>query len=208
MARERITPAHLTGHLQRLLCSLTTPQAWEDLITAADRIGCYTARNRAIILAQYPQATTLAGSSAWADLGREIVGGQRGLGVLAVTRRQGGADAREGRTGAEDVFAPDLRPPHEQDIPSQAHPEPVPYRGESGATVVKVWDVSQTVKVTDCAACDRAAEAPCVPGCRGVPRVPAASVPADQWWQLAEELPEGFDPEPVWAALHEVAFLV
>lgn len=207
MARARITPAHLTAHLQRLLCSLATPRQWEDLITAADRIGRYSPRNRAIILAQYPNATSLAGSSAWAGYGRRIIGGQRGLGVLAVTRSPGGAYTRADHEQEQGVFAPDLRPPHEQDTPAH-HPEPAPYRGESGATVVKVWDVTQTVKVTDCAACGRAAEAPCVPGCGGIPGAPAESVPPAQWWQLVQELPEGVDPEPVWAALNEVVFLV
>lgn len=209
MARARVTPAQLTRRLQRLLCSLTTPQAWEELVTAADAIGRYTARNRALILSQDPQATSLAGSATWARHGRQIPGGQRGLSLVAVTRSPGGGNAYGPQVEA-DVLAPDLRPPHEQTEPAPVDPyqKRERWRGESSATVIKVWDVRQTVKVAACAACGCAAQVPCAPGCRGIPGELVQAVPPVEWWQLVEELPEGVDPNPVWDALSEVVFLV
>lgn len=209
MARAQMTPAQLKRLLQEQLCSLTTPQAWERLVSDADHIGRYTARNRVLALAQYPEATSLAGSGTWSRYGRTIVGGQRGLGLLAVTRASSAGNTW-GAAADADVLAPDLRPPHEQQTPTseEPHQEWERYRGEAGATVVKVWDIGQTAKVTECAACGCAAEAPCLAGCRGIPGAPEQSVPPTEWWRLVEELPEGFDPHPIWDALGEVVFLV
>ncbi|GAA1463547.1 hypothetical protein NE857_34105 (plasmid) [Nocardiopsis exhalans] len=208
MARVQMTPAQLKRLLQEQLCSLTTPQAWERLVSDADHLGRYTARNRVLALAQYPEATSLAGSGTWSRYGRTIVGGQRGLGLLAVTRASGGGNTW-GAPGSADVLAPDLRPPHEQQTPEPEEPQQEweRYRGETGATVVKVWDVGQTAKVTACAACARPAQVLCEAGCRGIPEAPTQPVPPAEWWRLVEELPEGFDPHPIWDALEQVVFL-
>lgn len=207
MARARVNPAQLTQQLQRLLCSLTTPQAWESLITRADGIGQYTARNRALILSQYPEATNLAGSAKWSGYGRAAAGGQRGLCLVATTRAPGSGTNRGPQA---QVFAPDLRPPHEQEASDQveAGQGRERYRGQTGATVVKVWDVDQTVKSMDCAACGHGPQVPCVSGCRGIPAAPTQAVPPIEWWQLIEELPDGVDPLPIGEALNEVVFLV
>ncbi len=207
MARTQLTPVQLTFMLQKKLCSLTTPQEWSTLVSAADHLGRYTARNRTLILTQRPESISLAGSGTWSRHGRRIVGGQRGLCMVAVTR-PGGSGNAWGASADADVLAPDLRPPHEQQDPATEEPaqEWERYRGQTGATVVKAWDVGQTVKVEACHACGHAADAPCVPGCKGIPGAAEQSVPPGEWWRLVEELPEGFDPHPVWEALQEAVF--
>lgn len=208
MARVQVTPAQLKRLLQERLCSLTTPQAWDRLVSNADHIGHYSARNRVLALVQYPEAASLAGSSTWSRYGRKIVGGQRGLSLLAVTRAPG-SENTWGAPADADVLAPDLRSPHEQQTPEPKEPqqERGHYRGKTGVTVVKVWDVSQTTKIAACAACARPAQVLCETGCRGIPEASEQSVPPAEWWHLVEELPDGVDPNPIWDALEQIVFL-
>lgn len=98
-AREAARAEALTGLHERLreqVRVLRTSDGWQAWLRMADRLPAYSARNQLLILAQRPDATAVAGYTAWQSLGRQVDKGQRGLQILAPVLRRPRVDAAAG----------------------------------------------------------------------------------------------------------------
>jgi len=130
-AREdKLAGLHRT--LTEQVAALATGPAWRRWLDVAARFHTYSLNNTLLLLAQKPDATSVAGYTTWQQLGRQVTKGEQGLMILApVTRRADPADPPAATT------------------PTPA-PEPVGVDPGAGSRRVVgfrpayVWDVSQT----------------------------------------------------------------
>lgn len=116
----RLSEAH--QRLQEAFASLTGSDAWQRMLTVAARFHSYSPNNILLISVQRPDATRVAGFRRWAELGRHVRKGEKGISILApVTYRADPTD-------------PDVNPDEKAAIP----------RVLRGFRVVHVFDISQT----------------------------------------------------------------
>lgn len=85
----------LHGQLADKIATMTSPGAWIEWLRTASRFHRYSWRNQLLIMMQRPDATAVAGYSAWKALGYQVRRGEKSIRVLApVTRRVEKLDAR------------------------------------------------------------------------------------------------------------------
>jgi len=133
-AREdKLAGLHRT--LTEQVAALATGPAWRRWLDVAARFHTYSLNNTLLLLAQKPDATSVAGYTTWQQLGRQVTKGEQGLMILApVTRRADPADPPAAAAGTTPTPAP----------------EPVGVDPGAGSRRVVgfrpayVWDVSQT----------------------------------------------------------------
>lgn len=162
MARERITPADLDTLLAKLIGETRTAEQWSTLIKAADGIGKYSTRNRALVIAQRPDARSMHGFRAWQKYGRQVTTGERGVKILAPNTRSG-ASTKDKGDGYE---APDLTPPTERTTPTATGAQGTEQgatRRTAGAHTMTVFDIAQTHKTDTCQVCHAPADVACPP---------------------------------------------
>jgi antirestriction protein ArdC len=92
-AQERMQQA-LTL-LEDSISSILDSESFARYLRAMSRFHHYSAHNVALILAQRPEATRVAGYRAWQQLGRQVRKGEKGLVILVplISRVKGGGDA-------------------------------------------------------------------------------------------------------------------
>ena len=66
------------------------------------RFSSYGLRNVMLIAAQRPDATHVAGFHAWKNLGRQVIQGEKGIGILAPVARRG-EESGDGTAGSREV---------------------------------------------------------------------------------------------------------
>jgi antirestriction protein ArdC len=90
--RELVEQLH--GQLADKIGTLTSPEAWMVWLRTAAHFHRYSFRNQLLIMIQRPEATAVAGYSAWKALGYQVRRGETAIRVLApVTRRVEKQDA-------------------------------------------------------------------------------------------------------------------
>lgn len=82
------TTNELHDQLVRHLEQLVSGDDWTAMMRAASRFHDYSARNVMLIQAQRPDATRVAGFSAWKQLGRNVKKGAKGIAILAPCLRK------------------------------------------------------------------------------------------------------------------------
>jgi hypothetical protein len=124
---DRLAAVH--RQLTDAVAALSSSQGWQAMLTAAARLHRYSPNNVLLIAAQRPDATQVAGYTAWKQLGRAVRKGERGIASLApVLRRPATAD-------------PD--PAGAAPTPADGEHTP-PARTVTGFRVAYVFDISQT----------------------------------------------------------------
>jgi len=137
---------------------LTESAAWRRMLTVAARLPTYSPHNVLLIASQRPDATRVAGYTAWRRLGRQVRGGEHGIAILApVTSRAG-----TGRGAAVETLRADA-----DQVRLLADPPPSQVRR---FRLVHVFDISQT-------------DGPDLPDMR--PRLLDGAAPAGLWDALA-----------------------
>jgi DNA primase len=133
-AREdKLAGLHRT--LTEQVAALATGPAWRRWLDVAARFHTYSLNNTLLLLAQKPDATSVAGYTTWQQLGRQVTKGEQGLMILApVTRRADPADPPAAAAGTPPTPAPE---PVGADPGAQS-------RRVVGFRPAYVWDVSQT----------------------------------------------------------------
>lgn len=125
----------LAATLERLregVQSLTTSEGWKAWLQFAACMPTYSVNNQLLILAQRPTASAVASYTSWKSLGRQVVRGEKGIRILAPTKR-----------AVTDVDDEDrLASPAGGSLRS-GHNAP-PHRVVTGYRTVSVFDVSQT----------------------------------------------------------------
>lgn len=125
----------LTSTLERLregVQSLSTSEGWKAWLQFAAFMPNYSVNNQLLILAQRPTASAVASYTSWKSLGRQVVRGEKGIRILAPTKR-----------AATDLDDEDrLASPAGEPLRS-GHNGP-PHRVVTGYRTVSVFDVSQT----------------------------------------------------------------
>jgi hypothetical protein len=81
--------------LAEQVAALRDGQDWQRWLATAARLPDYSLNNVLLIAAQRPQATAVAGFTAWKALGRQVDKGEKGIAILAPIVRR----ARPGRPG-------------------------------------------------------------------------------------------------------------
>ena len=92
-AQERMQQA--LGLLEAGIAAILDSESFAGYLRAMARFHRYSAHNVALILAQNPDATHVAGYRAWQQLGRQVRKGEKGLVILVplVSRVKGDGDA-------------------------------------------------------------------------------------------------------------------
>jgi antirestriction protein ArdC len=98
--------------------ALVTSEGWMEYLAFAARFRQYSFNNTLLILIQCPHATRVASYKKWAEMGRQVEKGQKGLSIFAPMMRK---TERENAAG-----------------------EKTEHRYVSGFRLVPVFDVSQT----------------------------------------------------------------
>lgn len=128
---ERLAALH--DKLVAAVADLVHSDRWRQMLIAAARFPTYSPSNVLLIAAQRPDATRVAGIRTWNNLGRRVIKGEHGIGILApCTYRSATADADARTREGEPMVA------------RSADAEPVSMRELRGFRVVHVFDVSQT----------------------------------------------------------------
>ena len=127
--------ADLAATLERLregVQSLSTSEGWKAWLEFAACMPNYSVNNQLLILAQRPTASAVASYTSWKSLGRQVVRGEKGIRILAPTKR-----------AVTDLNDEDrLASPPGGSLRS-GHNGP-PHRVVTGYRTVSVFDVSQT----------------------------------------------------------------
>jgi antirestriction protein ArdC len=110
---ERLEEMH--EQLVAKTSALTTSEGWKPYLDFASKFRQYSFNNTMLILIQCPHATRVASYKKWAELGRQVEKGQKGLSIFAPMMRK-----RKDETSGEEK------------------------RYVSGFRLVPVFDVSQT----------------------------------------------------------------
>ncbi len=87
--------------LERGVTALLTGDGFAAYLRAMARFPAYSARNVALIHAQRPDATHVAGYRAWQTLGRQVRRGERGIRILVPYHRAVAAEERQGEHEGE-----------------------------------------------------------------------------------------------------------
>lgn len=128
--QERLT--EVFARLRQEVQQLRSGQQWQRWLAVAARLPSYSLRNQLLIAQQFPTATTVAGYTAWQQLGRQVDKGQKGIQILAPVVRRSRSNPTVAAAGPVDP----------------AGGQPVEAQGTSprvaGWKVTHVWDVSQT----------------------------------------------------------------
>lgn len=121
--RELVEQLH--GQLADKITTLTSPEAWVGWLRTAARFHRYSWRNQLLIMMQRPDASAVAGYSAWKALGHQVRRGEKAIRVLApVTRRVEKLDAHG-------------------NVVRDAEGKPVLHRVIVGVKLASVFDASQ-----------------------------------------------------------------
>ena len=82
--------AEIHAQLTAAVGALTHTERWRRMLDVAARFHHYSPNNVLLIAVQRPDATLVAGYRTWAQLGRQVQRGERGIGILApvVARRE------------------------------------------------------------------------------------------------------------------------
>jgi hypothetical protein len=118
----------LVQHLEHLV----TGDDWSAMMRVASRFHSYSASNIALIHAQRPDATRVAGYHTWKKLGRQVQKGAHGIAVIApcpyVTKRSDNDEHEETRLGFRVAWVFDEADTEGSDLPEVA---PTLLSGES-----------------------------------------------------------------------------
>lgn len=128
--------ADLASTLERLregVETLSTSDGWKAWLEFAASMPNYSVNNQLLILVQRPTATAVASYTAWKSLGRQVIRGEKGLRILAPTKRA----VPEVDSGT-DTTVTSHEPP--QDLRQQGSVR----RVVTGYRPVSVFDISQT----------------------------------------------------------------
>ena len=82
--------ADLADTLERLregVQTLSTTDGWKAWLQFAACMPNYSVNNQLLILAQHPTASAVASYTTWKSLGRQVVRGEKGIRILAPTKR-------------------------------------------------------------------------------------------------------------------------
>jgi antirestriction protein ArdC len=122
--RELVEQLH--GQLADAISGMTSPEAWISWLRTASQFHRYSFNNQMLIMGQNPDATAVAGYSAWKALGYQVRRGEKAIRVLApVTRRM---EKRDSRTG---------------ELVTDAAGNPAIHRVIVGVKPVSVFDAAQ-----------------------------------------------------------------
>jgi len=96
----KITAAH--DQLVQAVMAVTTSDAWLSYLSGMRRFHAYSPTNVAMILAQRPRATRVAGFRTWQSMGRQVGKGSKGIAIWApcsykVEREDADGDTVEAR---------------------------------------------------------------------------------------------------------------
>jgi antirestriction protein ArdC len=69
--------------LETQVAELATDKNWQNYLNTMSKFYRYSARNQLLIALQCPGATHVAGYKKWAELGRQVRKGERGIAILA-----------------------------------------------------------------------------------------------------------------------------
>jgi len=126
---ERLTALH--AQLVDAVADLVHSDKWAQMLAVAARFPTYSPSNVLLIAVQRPDATRVAGIRTWNGLGRRVIKGERGIGILAPC-----------------LYRTDDPAPIHNDDGDRPPPEPddgsLPRRELRGFRVVHVFDVTQT----------------------------------------------------------------
>jgi antirestriction protein ArdC len=125
---EKLTALH--AQLVDAVAELQQSDKWAQMLTVAARFTTYSPSNVLLIAVQRPDATQVAGIRTWNSLGRHVVRGERGIGILAPCLYRTDDEAASSADGGE--------------VSSPAEDGPMPRRELRGFRIVHVFDVSQT----------------------------------------------------------------
>jgi hypothetical protein len=133
--------AELHAQLTAAVGALTHTERWRRMLDVAARFHHYSPNNVLLIAVQRPDATLVAGYRTWAQLGRQVQRGERGIGILApvVARREPEPDTDDA-LGARTLRG--FRAAHVFDV-AQTEGRPLPDvrpRLLSGGSPTGLWD--------------------------------------------------------------------
>jgi antirestriction protein ArdC len=135
----RLAAAH--EKLTASVAALTTSEAWGQMLRVAGRFHRYSPNNVLLITVQRPDATLVAGYRAWAQLGRQVQRGERGIAILApVIRKVDATEAPDPEEGVRKLRG--FRIAHVFDV-SQTEGKPLPNCGPTllaGGSPHGLWD--------------------------------------------------------------------
>lgn len=135
----RLAAAH--ERLAASVAALTSSEAWGQMLRVAGRFHRYSPNNVLLITVQRPDATLVAGYRAWAQLGRQVQRGERGIAILApVIRKVDVTDAPESDEGTRKLRG--FRVTHVFDV-SQTDGKPLPDCGPTllaGGSPQGLWE--------------------------------------------------------------------
>jgi antirestriction protein ArdC len=94
---DRLAEVH--ARLTKAVQELVSGEDWAQMLATAARFTSYSWANSALIQAQCPQATRVAGYRTWQALGRQVRRGERGIAILApvVKRMRVDEDTSDGK---------------------------------------------------------------------------------------------------------------
>ena len=138
---------------------LTRSEAWRQMLTVAARLPSYSPHNLLLIASQRPDASRVAGYTAWRQLGRQVRKGERGIAILAPVRYRVGDGGDRDATAATMSNADDTANERRQVL--------------RGFRVAYVFDIAQT-------------EGPPLPEVR--PRLLDGHAPPGLWDALARQV--------------------
>lgn len=120
----------LHAQLAEQVKALRTSDDWVAWLKVADRFHSYSFRNTLLILAQRPDATRVAGYSAWQQLNRQVSKGEKGIQILAPVLRRSRPANPDNSSAAETTSRPGQDDQRETRL--------------VGVRLTYVWDISQT----------------------------------------------------------------
>jgi hypothetical protein len=115
-ARKRELLATMTDAVE----TLRTSDGWLQWLEVAAKFHRYSLGNQMLIALQRPDASHVAGYNRWRDLGRHVRKGERGIAILACTRK-----IRDQETDEERYILAGFRVVHVFDV-AQTDGEPLP----------------------------------------------------------------------------------
>jgi DNA primase len=144
---EKLEVLHAT--LVEQVAALRDGHDWKGWLRVAARFHEYSLNNVLLIAAQRPDATAVAGFTAWKALGRQVERGQKGIAILApVIRRPAGPGGTSPDDGTGTTPGADTEPAgvdaSGSPAPRGTGPRARSAGGLAGFKVVHVFDVSQT----------------------------------------------------------------
>ena len=85
--QRRARQDELLAALADGVLELTTSQGWRRYLRAMATLRTYSMSNQLLILAQRPDATTVAGYRTWQSLGRQVRRGAKGIGIFGYSTK-------------------------------------------------------------------------------------------------------------------------